>query len=108
MKSLLYKNKLDIGVTHVLFKTGNELQSKPTLHTPHYYGRYPLSLGKALTVSLNSTRKQRTKNEHVLLVQPTNIYKKLTSLIRTELYQLCAANSTPMFTVLPRRGITKS
>ena len=81
MKSLLYKNKLDIGVTHVLFKTGNELQSKPTLRTPHYYG---------------------------LLVQPTNIYKKLTSLVRTQLYQLCAVNSTPMFTVLPRRGITKS
>ena len=53
MKSLLYKNKLDIGVTHVLFKTGNELQSKPTLRTPHYYGQYPLSLGKALTVSIN-------------------------------------------------------
>ena len=60
MKSLLYKNKLDIGVTHVLFKTGNELQSKPNLRTPHYYGQYPLSLGKALTVSLNETRKQRT------------------------------------------------
>ena len=53
MKSLLYKNKLDIGVTRVLFKTENELQSKPTIQTPHYYGLYPLSLGKALTVSLN-------------------------------------------------------
>ena len=56
MKSLLYKNKLDTGVTSVLFKTGNELRSKPTLRTPHYYGLYPLCLGKALTVSLKSTR----------------------------------------------------
>ena len=56
MKSLFYKNKLDIGVTRVLFKTGNELQSKPTLHTPHHYGLYPLSLGKPLTVSLNLIR----------------------------------------------------
>ena len=53
MKSLFYKNKLDIGVTRVLFKTGNELQSKPTLQTPQYYGRYPLSPGRPLTVSLN-------------------------------------------------------
>ena len=108
MKSLLYKNKRDIGVTRVLFKTGNELQSKPTLRTPHYYGRYPLSLGEALTVSLNSTRKKRTK-KRTRFTRSTNGYlQKVNSLIRTLFYQLCAANSMPMFTALPRRGITKS
>ena len=56
MKPLFHKNKLDIGVTGVLFKTGNELQSKRALQTPYYYGRYPLSLGKPLTVSLNLIR----------------------------------------------------
>ena len=51
MKSFFYKNKLDIGVTRVLF-----IQWKPTLQTADYYGRYPLSLGKPPTVSLNLIR----------------------------------------------------
>ena len=38
MMSLFFQNKFDIGVTSVLFKTGNQLQSRPTLQTPHYYG----------------------------------------------------------------------
>ena len=56
MKSLFYKNKLIHWSNAGTVQTGNELQSKPTLQTPHYYGLYPLSLGKPLTVSLNFIR----------------------------------------------------
>ena len=53
--------------------------------SPHYYGQFALSVGKTRTFSLNSTCFTRTPvnadNGHLFLVQSTNSYKKLTSLM---------------------------
>ena len=53
--------------------------------SPHYYGQFALSVGKTRTFSLNSTCLIRTPvnadNVHLFLVQSTNSYNKLTSLI---------------------------
>ena len=52
--------------------------------TPCYSGKFSLSLGKALTSSLN------TYNGHLFLAQSTDSHRKLTSLMRTLHHQLCA------------------
>ena len=39
-------------LTHHSLKI-SQIQSNPALRTPGYYGRFPLSLGKAFTFSLN-------------------------------------------------------
>ena len=39
-------------LTHHSLKI-SQIQSNPALRTPSYYGRFPLSLGKAFTFSLN-------------------------------------------------------
>lgn len=62
--------------------------------TPRYFGQFPLSPGKALTFSLNSSRLIRSlvngENGHSILAQSTNSHRKPATLMRTFLYQLCA------------------
>ena len=62
--------------------------------TPRYFGQFPLSPGKALTFSLNSTRLIWTlvngENGHSILAQSTNSRRKPATLMRTFRYQLCA------------------
>ena len=57
----------------------------------YYYGQFSLSLEKALTFSLNSTRLIRTQvnadNGHLFLAQSTNSHRKPTLLMRTRHYQ---------------------
>ena len=70
----------------------NLIKSNPVLWTPRYYGRFSLSLGKAHTFFLNSTRLIRTPvntdNGHFFLAPSTNSHRKLTSVIRTLFRQL--------------------
>ena len=60
----------------------------------YYYGQFSLSLGNALTFSLNPTCLIRTPinvgNRHLFLAQSTNSHRKPTSLMRTLHYQWCA------------------
>ena len=94
------------------------LNSPCFMRTPHYHGQFfcfvpeespnifskfdhlvitdsffALSLGKALTFSLNSTRFKRTPvntdNGHLHLAQSTDFHRKPTTSMRTLHYQLC-------------------
>ena len=68
------------------------------IRTPHHYGQFSLSLGKALTFSLNSTRLIRTPvnadNGHLSPAQAMNSHRKPPLLMRTLHYQLCAVASS--------------
>ena len=48
---LLPEQQFSLLTHHSL--TFSQIQSNPALRTPRYYGRFSLSLGKALTFSLN-------------------------------------------------------
>ena len=73
------------------------------IQTPGYYGQFALSLGKAHTLSLNSTCFIQTPvnvdNRHLFLAQRTHSYGKWTSLMRTLYYQLYVLTNLPFFKV---------
>ena len=71
------------------------------IQTPHYYGQFPLSLGKVLTFSVNSTCLIQTpidaNNRHFFLAQSTDSHIKSTLLMWTLYSQLCAATNLFLF-----------
>lgn len=60
--------------------------------TPRYYGQFSLSLGKALTLSLNLTHLIQTpvnkNNRHLFLAQSTESHRKSRNLTNADTYQL--------------------
>jgi len=68
------------------------------IRTSPYYGQFSLSLGKALTFSLNSTRLIQTPinadNGHLFLAQSTDSHRKL-NLVDTSLSTVCHNSQRP-------------
>ena len=61
------------------------------IRTPHYYGQFPLSLGKAHTFFLTRLIRAplNTEKGHFFLAPSTNSHRMRTPLIWTHLLQLC-------------------
>ena len=62
-----------------------QFEDSRLIRTPCYYGRFSLSLGIALTLSLNSTSfyaPVNADNRHLFSAQSTDCYRKTTSLMR--------------------------